>query len=94
VEELGEAPAAEEVATWRSRPHRAAGGPVAGRLGTVQRASGRAWCRRTSGRVWAEARLCVGEAPGAGWRARAEASWRRMWAEARRQRAGAEAWRR
>jgi hypothetical protein len=63
-------------------------------LGTVQRAGGRAWCRRTSGRVWAEARLCVGEALGAGWRARAEASWRRMWAEARRQRARAEAWRR
>jgi hypothetical protein len=40
MDELKEAPAPEEAA-WRSRPRRAAGGPVAGHQGS----GGRAWCR-------------------------------------------------
>jgi hypothetical protein len=50
MEELREAPAAEEVAVWRSRPCRAAvgSGPLAGGLHRAE-AGG---CRQAGGRGW------------------------------------------
>jgi hypothetical protein len=62
MEELGEASAAEEAAVWRSQPCRAAGGLVVG----CQGPSGRARCRRTGGRAWAEAGGASGKHRGPG----------------------------